>query len=106
MEIRVRLAAEADLEAVKPSDFSDAETGEVMPGVKVVIDSPDGERTYCILGEWDNDPERGILSSKARLAANMLGKRTAIQPNIPICLFRSSRVSRYEQNALTVKHII
>ena len=74
---------QADLEAVKPSDFADAETGEVMPGVKVVIDSPDGERTYCILGEWDNDPERGILSSKARLAANMLGKKLGDEFELP-----------------------
>ena len=66
---------QADLEAVKPNDFADATTDEVMPGVTVVADTKDGEKTWHVLGEWDNDVEMGILSSKARVAQNMLGKR-------------------------------
>lgn len=74
---------QADLEAVKPWDFSDATTQEVMPGVTVVIAAPDGERTYHVLGEWDNDTELGILSSKAKLAENMLGKKPGDQFELP-----------------------
>ena len=74
---------QADLEAVKPGDFSDATTDEVMPGVTVVIDTPDGTKTYSVLGEWDNDVERGILSSKARLAQNMLGKKVGDDFELP-----------------------
>ena len=66
---------QADLEAVKPGDFADATTDEVMPGVTVVCDTKDGERTWTILGEWDNDIERGILSSKTRVAQNLMGKK-------------------------------
>lgn len=74
---------QADLETVKPWDFSDATTDEVMPGVTVVINTPDGERTYHILGEWDNDTEMGVLSSKAKLAENMLGKKPGDQFELP-----------------------
>lgn len=74
---------QADLEAVKPWDFSDATTDEVMPGVTVVINTPDGERTYHVLGEWDNDTEMGVLSSKAKLAENMLGKKPGDQFELP-----------------------
>ena len=74
---------QADLEAVKPGDFSDATTDEVMPGVMTVIDTPDGEKTYAVLGEWDNDVEKGILSSKAQLAQNMLGKKVGDQFELP-----------------------
>ena len=66
---------QADLESVKPGDFSDATTDEVMPGVTVVIATPEGDKTYTVLGEWDNDLEKGIISSKTRLAENMLGKK-------------------------------
>ena len=66
-----------DLETVKPSDFADATTDEVMPGVAVVVATADGEKTYSVLGEWDNDPERGILSSKTKVAGNMLGKKVS-----------------------------
>ena len=66
---------QADLEAVKPGDFADATTDEVMPGVTVVADTKDGEKVWHVLGEWDNDVEMGILSSKAKVAQNMMGKR-------------------------------
>ena len=66
---------QADLEAVKPSDFADATTDEVMPGVTVVADTRDGEKIWHILGEWDNAPELGILSSKTRVAQGLLGKK-------------------------------
>ena len=74
---------QADLEAVKPGDFADASTEEVMPGVMVVVQVPDGEKTYTILGEWDNDIEKGVLSSKTRLAANMLGKKAGDSFELP-----------------------
>ena len=72
-----------DLETVKPDDFADASVEEVMPGVSVLISTPDGERTYHVLGEWDNDTELGVLSSKARLAQNMLGKKAGEEFELP-----------------------
>ena len=72
-----------ELEAVKPGDFADASVEEVMPGVTVVIAAPDGERVYHILGEWDNDIELGVLSSKTRLAQNMLGKKAGDEFELP-----------------------
>ena len=74
---------QADLEAVKPGDFADATTDEVMPGVTVVIASKDGEKTWTILGEWDNDLEKGILSSKTRVAQNLLGKKVGDDFELP-----------------------
>ena len=74
---------QADLEAVKPGDFADASVEEVMPGVMVVVQIPEGEKTYTILGEWDNDIEKGILSSKTKLAANMLGKKAGDSFELP-----------------------
>jgi transcription elongation GreA/GreB family factor len=66
---------QAELAAVKSGDFSDSTTDEVMPGVEVVIAAGDGERRYVILGEWDNDLERGIISSLTRVAKNLMGKK-------------------------------
>ena len=74
---------QAELEAVKPGDFADATTDEVMPGVTVVIAAKDGEKTWTILGEWDNDLEKGILSSKTRVAQNLLGKKVGDDFELP-----------------------
>ena len=75
---------QADLEAVKPGDFADATADEVMPGVTVVVSSADGEKTWTILGEWDNDLERGILSSKTRVAQNLMGKKVGDDFELPV----------------------
>ena len=66
-----------DLNAVKAVDFSDVTEPEVVvPGSSVTIVAADGaERTYTVLGEWDNDIDRGIISSKTRLAESLMGKR-------------------------------
>ena len=74
---------QADLEAVKPGDFADATTDEVMPGVTVVAETKDGERVWTILGEWDNDLDLGILSSKTRVAQNLLGKKVGDTFELP-----------------------
>lgn len=72
-----------ELEMIAPSDFASAVADEVMPGVSVVIATDEGEKTYHVLGEWDNDVEKGILSCKARLAENMLGKKAGDQFELP-----------------------
>ena len=74
---------QADLEAVKVTDFADAQTTEVMPGVTVVVESAAGERIFTILGEWDNDLEKNVLSSKTRVAQNMLGKKVGDRFALP-----------------------
>jgi len=72
-----------ELEAVKPDEFASVPTDEVAPGTAVVVETPEGEKTYYVLGEWDNDVEKGILSSKTRLAQNMLGKKPGDQFELP-----------------------
>ncbi len=72
-----------ELEAVKPDEFANVPTDEVNPGTMVVVGTPAGEKTYYVLGEWDNDVEKGVLSSKTRLARNMLGKKEGDQFELP-----------------------
>lgn len=74
---------QADLDAVKPGDFSDATTDEVMPGVTVVAQTKDGEKSWTILGEWDNDLERGVISSKTKVAGNLMGKKVGDDFELP-----------------------
>ena len=74
---------QAELESVRPDEFLDATTDEVMPGVTVVIEDAEGRKTYTVLGEWDNDVDKGILASKTRLAQNMLGKKVGDQFELP-----------------------
>ena len=74
---------QAELESVKAGDFAGATTDEVMPGVTVVCSTPDGEKSWTILGEWDNDFELGIISSKALVAQNLIGKKAGDTFELP-----------------------
>lgn len=64
-----------DLDEVSPTLFENVETDEVRMGTIAVLSSEGGERRYVVLGEWDNEPTLGIISSGTRLAANLLGKK-------------------------------
>ena len=65
-----------DLNEVKAVDFADVVNPTIVcPGSMVAITTAAGaELVYTILGEWDNDLERGVISNKTKLALNMLGK--------------------------------
>ena len=65
-----------DLNEVKAVDFADVVAPTIVcPGSMVSITTAAGsELVYTILGEWDNDLDRGIISNKTKLALNMLGK--------------------------------
>ena len=69
-----------DLARAKPTDFADA-TGETAAmGTEVELVPADGEaapRRYVILGAWDGDPERGVLSYQSAVAQALLGRRVS-----------------------------
>ncbi len=74
-----------ELNEVKAVDFSDVvEPTAVVPGSMVTIQTAAGEeKTYTVLGEWDNDLERGIISSQTKLAANLLNKKAGDTFDLP-----------------------
>ena len=74
---------QADLDEVKAVDFAFATTDEVMPGVTVTINVAGQAKTYVVLGEWDNDIEKGIISSATRLALAMMGGKVGDKIKVP-----------------------
>jgi len=73
-----------ELNVVKAVDFADVESDAVCPGTTVRISTADGrELAYTVLGEWDNDLERGIIANKTKLAQNMLGKKAGDTFDLP-----------------------
>ncbi len=66
-----------DLNEVKAVDFADVVAPtDVCPGSMVaIVTAANEERVYTILGEWDNDLDRNVISNKTKLAQNLLGKK-------------------------------
>ncbi len=76
----VLMARRAELESmmsrVRPTDFSEAPRGVAGVGSTVVLKYPDGHADHFhILGEWDQQPEKHIISSNTRMAKALSGKK-------------------------------
>jgi len=82
--MRRRAELEAELKSVLPTAFEDVATDRVGPGVGVDLEHADGrtERVY-ILGVWDGDPVRNIVSSDSKLAALLNGRAAGEVVGVP-----------------------
>ncbi len=85
---RVLMARRADLEAmmskVRPTDFSEAPKGVAGIGSTVTLDYPDGRSEHFhILGEWDQQPEKHVISSNTRMAKALAGKKAGDKVLVP-----------------------
>lgn len=67
---------ERDLGRARVTDFKEATTDVVGVGSVVEVrTAAGGSTTYSILGAWDGDPEKHIISYKTALGAALLGKK-------------------------------
>ncbi len=82
---RRRAEAERDLTLARGTDFSNADTAQVNIGTIVTLKNvKDGStNVYTILGAWDGDPDKGILSYLSALARTLLGRKVGDQLDVP-----------------------
>jgi transcription elongation factor GreA len=66
---------EQDLARSQVTDFTNATTELVGIGTVVTLEAGPHRSRYTILGAWDSDPERHIISYKTALGSNLLGKK-------------------------------
>jgi transcription elongation GreA/GreB family factor len=70
-----KMQLETDLARAQITDFTNAPTDVIGIG-NIVSLSADGVKSrYTILGAWDSDPSRHIISYKTALGSALLGKR-------------------------------
>ncbi len=68
---------ELELSRARGTDFSDATGETVTPGTIVQLTDLDTNHTetFTILGAWDSDPDRGIISYLSPLAQALMGHK-------------------------------
>lgn len=65
----------ADLAHARPIQFDGVDLSQVSVGCRVELSDESGAKsTYSLLGPWDADHERGIISYLSPLAQSLLGK--------------------------------
>ena len=74
--LRRQSELESQLATVKGTDFEQFPVTVAGPGTRVTLRHADGKMdTYYILGEWDSDEVRGILSSRCKVGEAITGHR-------------------------------
>jgi len=82
---RRRAETERDLALARGTDFANPDTNQVSIGTVVTLhETTDGRSdVYTILGAWDGNPEKGILSYQSALAQAIMGKKVGDRVDLP-----------------------
>jgi len=71
-----RFQLEKDLATVQATDFEGADTSAVNIGTIVHLKDSEGEKvTYTVLGAWDSDPEKNIISYLSEIGTTLVGAK-------------------------------
>jgi transcription elongation factor GreA len=83
--MRRKAELEQMLERARGSSFDNVDTQQVSVGTVVTVRDmeTDSTLTYSILGAWDSEPEKGILSYQTALGQALLGKRPGEVAELP-----------------------
>lgn len=75
--MRRKAELEVMLHSARGTDFSNPDTSQVSIGTIVTVRNKASEReeTYTLLGAWDGDPDRQIISYQTALGQALLGHR-------------------------------
>ncbi len=75
--MRHKTEIESMLHRARGTSFENPDTSRVSIGtiVRLRQESSGNEETYTILGAWDGDPEKNIISYQAAIAQALLGHK-------------------------------
>ena len=82
---RRRADLEREIMTARGTDFANPDTAQVSIGTSVSIRDSEagGVETYHILGAWDGDVEKGIISYKAPIARALIGHKLGESVELP-----------------------
>lgn len=74
---RRRAELEKDISMAQATDFKGADTSAVSMGTKVTLAHEDGTQVdYTVLGAWDSDADKHIISYLSKAGKSLVGKKT------------------------------
>lgn len=83
--MRRQAETERDLANARGTDFANPDITQVSIGTVVAVRGTEDKRddTFTILGAWDSDPDKGIISYQAGIAKALLGRKVGEQIQVP-----------------------
>lgn len=94
--LRMQSKIERELRNAQGTDFADVGTDKVSIGNAVdIIDDASGEKeTFTILGAWDGDPDKKIISYLSDTAKALIGKVVGDEVDLPADTAHGSRKAK------------
>jgi transcription elongation GreA/GreB family factor len=81
-----------DLTRARPIEPPDVKPLTVRLGCRTDLEGEDGERSLTILGPWESDPERSIISYESDLGRLLLGRQVGDEVQLPDGRHRVRRI--------------
>jgi len=83
--VRRRSELERDLQKARGTSFENSDTSRVSIGTIVTVRDKNSKKseTYTILGAWDGDPDRHIISYQTAIGQALLGKKPGELATLP-----------------------
>jgi len=88
-----------ELSRAKATEFENADTSAINVGTIVTLEGDSGKEVYTILGAWDGDPDKKVLSYKSVVAKGLIGKKVGAKVTV-------QDFDTEEDRAFTVKSIV
>jgi transcription elongation GreA/GreB family factor len=87
-----------DLRRVRPIDSGIVKGDEIVIGSRVRFTSTNGgaDQIYTILGPWESDPERDVLSNESELAQKLLGVKLGSRVELPAGSFHIAAIEPWD----------
>jgi len=73
---------EQELNRAKATEFANADTTAVNVGTVITLEGDSGKEVYTVLGAWDGDPDKKILSYKSVVAKGLMGKKVGAKVTV------------------------
>ena len=83
--VRRRSELERDLQNARGTSFENPDTSRVSIGTVVTVCDKNSKQTetYSILGAWDGDPDRHVISYQTAIGQALLGKKSGEVATLP-----------------------
>jgi transcription elongation GreA/GreB family factor len=83
--VRRRSELERDLQNARGTSFENPDTSRVSIGTVVTVRGKNSKQTetYTILGAWDGDPDRHVISYQTAIGQALLGKKSGEVATLP-----------------------
>ncbi len=88
-----------DLNRARPIEEIRDAPEAVRIGCRLELEGTPGELSLTILGPWESDPERSIISYESELGQQLLGRQPGDRVKLPEGAFTVRRVAPYSAEA-------